>query len=168
MACDTGTMLSRRALNLAGFGACSAALAFAFYSQYGMGLTPCHLCIFQRVTIAALAAGFLLAALFSRQGARGVVFAFLIGLAGAATLATAGRHVWIQMQPEGTVAACGSDLAFMLDLLPVSEVIRRVFEAGGECAKIDWTFLGLSMPVWVLLFAALATVGGVWNNLRRA
>jgi hypothetical protein len=24
------------------------------------------------------------------------------------------------------------------------------------------------MPVWVLLFAALATVGGVWNNLRRA
>ena len=43
------------------------------------------------------------------------------------------------MQPEGTVAACGADLAFMLDLLPVTEVILRVFKAGGECAKVDWS-----------------------------
>jgi protein dithiol:quinone oxidoreductase len=160
-------MVSRRAVNLAGFGAGGAALAFAFYSQYVMGLTPCHLCIFQRVTVAALAAFFLLAAWLSRRGPRGVVFAFLIALAGAATLLTAGRHVWIQMQPEGTVAACGADLAFMLDLLPVTEVILRVFEAGGECAKVDFSFLGLSMPAWVIVLAVVLTAAGIWNNLRR-
>jgi disulfide bond formation protein DsbB len=160
-------MASRRTLNLAGFGAGAAALAFALYSQHVMGLVPCHLCIFQRVTVAALAAIFLLAALLSRRGIRGTVFAVLIGLAGAATLATAGRHVWIQMQPEGTVAACGSDLAFMLDLLPVTEVILRVFEAGGECAKVDLSFLGLSMPAWVFVLALVLTAGGIWNNLRR-
>ncbi len=160
-------MPSRRALNLAGLAVSASALGFAFYSQYVMGLTPCHLCIFQRVTVAALAVFFLLAALLSRHGGRGAVFAVLIGLAGAATLATAGRHVWIQMQPEGTVAACGSDLAFMLDLLPVTEVILRVFEAGGECAKVDFSFLGLSMPAWVLVLALALTAGGIWNNLRR-
>lgn len=160
-------MANRTALNLAGFAASAAMLAFAFYSQYVMGLTPCHLCIFQRVTVAALGAAFLLAAAFSRRRASGVLFAALIALAGIATLATAGRHVWVQMQPEGTVAACGSDLAFMLDLLPVTKVILSVFEAGGECAKVDFSFLGLSMPAWVFVLALVLTAGGVWNNLRR-
>ena len=47
-------MPSRTALNLAGFAGSAAMLAFAFYSQYVMGLTPCHLCIFQRVAFLAL------------------------------------------------------------------------------------------------------------------
>ena len=158
--------ITRGTANWMGAGASAAALAYAFWAQYGLGLVPCHLCIFQRVTIAALAIAFVLAALASRPGARGVVSAALILLAGAATLATAGRHVWIQMQPEGTVAACGADLDFMLDLFPLTEVILKVFQAGGECAKVDWTFLGLSMPAWVFVFAAGLTAGGLWVNLR--
>jgi protein dithiol:quinone oxidoreductase len=161
-------MISRRAGNWLGAAACAAAIAFAFYSQYGLGLVPCHLCIFQRVTVAALGVVFVFAALASRPGTRGAVFAGLIALAGLATIATAGRHVWIQMQPEGAVPACGADLAFMLDLFPLTEVILKVFKAGGECAKIDWSFLGLSMPAWVLVFALVLTAGGIWINLRKA
>jgi disulfide bond formation protein DsbB len=160
-------MPSRRTANWLGAGTAAAALAFAFYTQYGLGLVPCHLCIFQRITIAALVVAFVLAALVSRPGARGILAATLIGLAGAATIATAGRHVWIQMQPEGAVPACGADLSFMLDLFPLYDVILKVFKAGGECAKIDWSFLGLSMPAWVLLLAVLLTAWGLWVNLRR-
>ncbi len=160
-------MPSRRAANWLGAGACAAALAFAFWSQYGLGLIPCHLCIFQRVTVAALGVAFVLAALVSQPGPRGVLSAILIGLAGCATLATAGRHVWIQMQPAGSVPACGADLDFLLDLFPLTEVILKVFKAGGECAKVDWSFLGLSMPAWVVVFALAATCGGLCNILRR-
>jgi disulfide bond formation protein DsbB len=161
-------MVSRRAGNALGAAACVAALAFAFYSQYGLGLVPCHLCIFQRVTVAALGIVFVLAALASRPGARGAVFAALIALTGLATIATSGRHVWIQMQPEGSIPACGADLAFMLDLFPLTEVILKVFKAGGECAKIDWSLLGLSMPAWVLVLAIVLTAGGIRINLRKA
>ena len=161
-------MVSRRAGNWLGAAACAAAIAFAFYSQYGLGLVPCHLCIFQRVTVAALGIVFVLAAFTSRPGIRGTLFAVLVGLAGFATIVTAGRHVWIQMQPEGSVPACGADLAFMLDLFPLTEVILKVFKAGGECAKIDWSFLGLSMPAWVLVLALVLTAGGIRINLRKA
>jgi disulfide bond formation protein DsbB len=148
--------------------ACAAAVGYAFYAQYGLDLVPCHLCVFQRVTLAALAAAFVIAAVFSRPGGRGVFCGALIGVAGIATIATAGRHVWIQMQPEGSVPACGADLAFMMDVFPLTDVILKVFKAGGECAKVDWTFLGLSMPAWVLVFTAAATAAGLWVNLRRA
>jgi len=161
-------MVSRRAGNWLGAAACAAALAFAFYSQYGLGLVPCHLCIFQRVTVAALGVVFVLAALASRPGTRGAVFAGLVALSGLATFATAGRHLWIQMQPEGSVPACGADLAFMLDLFPLTEVILKVFKAGGECAKVDWSFLGLSMPAWVLILALVLTAGGIRINLRKS
>lgn len=160
-------MPSRRAANAIGFGACAAALAFAFYAQYGLGYVPCHLCIFQRVTLAATGLAFLAAALL--PGGRGfrVFSAALIGLAGLATIATAGRHVWIQLQPAGTIAPCGADLAFMLDIFPLIDVILKVFRAGGECAHVDWTLLGLSMPAWVLAFAVTVTAAGIWVNLRR-
>jgi disulfide bond formation protein DsbB len=161
-------MLSRRAGNSIGFGACAAALAFAFYAQYGLGFVPCHLCVFQRVTLAALGVAFLLATFLPDGRGYRVFSAALISLAGLATIATAGRHVWIQMQPAGTVAPCGADLQFMLDIFPLTEVILKVFRASGECANVDWTLLGLSMPAWVLAVAVVLTAAGAWVNLRRS
>jgi disulfide bond formation protein DsbB len=160
-------MPSRRVGNWLGAGACAALLGYAFYSQYGLGLVPCHLCIFQRVTVAALGAAFMLAAVGSRPGARGVIAATLVGIASAATLATAGRHVWIQMQPPGSVASCGADLDFMLDVFPLTQVVLKVFKAGGECGMIDWSFLGLSMPAWVFVWALVLGAAGIWINLRK-
>lgn len=160
-------MLTRRQANTAAFAACAGALAYAFYAQFGLGLVPCHLCIFQRVTLAATTGVFLLAALHGagRTGAR--FYALLVALAAGSLAATAGRHVWIQLQPPGAVPGCGADLDFMLEIFPLYEVVLKVFRAGGECQKIDWTFLGLSMPAWVLMFAVGAGVFGLWNNLRR-
>ncbi|MFO1377610.1 MAG: disulfide bond formation protein B [Steroidobacteraceae bacterium] len=160
-------MLTRRQGNAAAFAACAGALAYAFYAQYWQGFVPCHLCIFQRVTLAATTAVFLVAALHGpgRTGAR--FYALLVALAAGSLAATAGRHVWIQLQPPGAVPGCGADLDFMLEIFPLYEVVLKVFRAGGECQKIDWTFLGLSMPAWVLMFAVGVGAFGLWNNLRR-
>ena len=71
----------------------------------------------------------------------------------------------------GVIATTNPDTTidvYMLDLFPVTEVILKVFKAGGECAKIDWSFLGLSMPVWVLVLAVLLTAFGLWINLRKS
>lgn len=159
-------MLTRRQGNAAAFAACAGALAYAFYAQYWQGFVPCHLCIFQRVTLAATTAVFLVAALHGpgRTGAR--FYALLVALAAGSLAATAGRHVWIQLQPPGAVPGCGADLDFMLEIFPLYEVVLKVFRAGGECQKIDWTFLGLSMPAWVLISVVVLAIFGVVANLR--
>jgi len=66
------------------------------------------------------------------------------------------------------VQACGADLAFMMDLFPLTEVILKVFKAGGECARVDWSFLGLSMPAWVLVIAVVLTAVGLRLNLKKS
>jgi disulfide bond formation protein DsbB len=156
--------LSRRQANLIGFLACAALMAYALYAQYGLGLEPCPLCVFQRVAVIATGALFLLAALFNpgRTGAR--VFGVLIDLAALAGILVAVRHLWIQAQPPGTVAECGASLDYMLDVLPTTEVIMKVLTGAGECGKVDWEFLGLSMPAWVLISLALLGVWGLFAN----
>ena len=60
--------------------------------------------------------------------------------------------------------ACGAPLDNLLQMFPLLEVIRRVMTGGGECGAIDWTFLGLSMPDWVLIMAVTLGLAGIVNN----
>lgn len=158
--------MAGRTANLLGFLACALSLAYAYYSQYVLHLEPCPLCMFQRVGVFALALVFLAAAATDPSGWGRRVFAAALGLAACATAAVALRHVWVQAQPPGTVAACGATLDFMLKVFPLREVLMKVLSGSGECAKVDWRFLGLSMPGWVLVFAVVVGGFGIWANLR--
>jgi protein dithiol:quinone oxidoreductase len=137
--------------NALGFLACAALIAYALYAEHVLGLAPCPLCIFQRVAVIVIGVLFLLAALHhpGRAGAR--VYTVLIGIASLAGIAIAARHIWIQAQPPGSVAACGADLNYMMDILPLTEVISKVLTGSGECGEMNWSLLGLSMPWWVLI-----------------
>jgi disulfide bond formation protein DsbB len=157
----------RRTGNLAGFLACVAMLAYAFYSQFHDGLDPCPLCIFQRIGVAALGVVFLLALLHNPGliGAR--IYAILIAVTASAGAAVAGRHVWLTHLPPDQVPACGPGLEYMLEVFPLGDTLRMVLTGSGECAKIDWQLFGLSMPAWVLISIATVGVAGVIWNWRR-
>jgi protein dithiol:quinone oxidoreductase len=159
--------VSRRTANALGFAACAALMGYALYAQYGLELAPCPLCIFQRVAVIVTGALFLLAALHNpgRIGAR--VYGVLIAVAALLGIAISARHIWIQAQPPGTVAACGADLDYLLDIMPLTEVLTKVLTGSGECGKVDWQFLGLSMPWWVGIALGALAVWALGANLSR-
>lgn len=161
-------MPTRRTLNLLGFLACVALIAYAIYVQGVLRIDPCPLCIFQRVGIAACGLVFLLAWLHNPPAWGARVYAVLIGLAALVTIGIAARHVYIQHLPEDALPSCGAGLSFMLEEFPVADVIRKVLTGSGECHQVNWVFLGLSMPTWVLLCAAaLGTLGTYANMMAR-
>jgi disulfide bond formation protein DsbB len=152
--------LTRRTGNLIGFVSSAGLIGYALYVQYVVGLEPCPLCILQRVAVMAVGVLFLLAALHdpAERGAR--AYGVLIDLVAMAGILVAARHMWIIAQPPGSVAECGASLDYMMDVLPLHEVLGKVLTGSGECAKIDWQFAGLNMPTWVLI----ALVGlGTWG-----
>ncbi len=156
------THFSFRTRFLLGFLACVALLMYAVFVQIHDRLEPCPLCIFQRVAFAALGVVLLIGGLHAPKGrggrrAYGVV-ATITSLVG---IVIAGNHVRLQHLPPDQVPACGPGLDYMLDVMPVSGVIRRVMTGSGECANVDWAFLGISMPGWSLLcFVVLAGWAG--------
>ena len=161
--------MTRRQWNGLGFAACAAMLAFAIFAQKVLGLLPCPLCMFQRFGVAFLGVVFLAAALHDPRSAFGRrAYAVLIGLFALFPAGVATRHLYIQSLPEGSVPSCGATLDYMLEVFPLSTVVRKVLTGGGECAKIDFAFLGISMPGWVLISVLVVAACGIWNNARRA
>jgi disulfide bond formation protein DsbB len=159
--------MTARAANFLGLLACAALLAYAYYAQYVLHLEPCPLCIFQRVGIFAIGVIFAVAAAHDPAGWGRRVYAGLLTVAALATIGVALRHLYIQGLPPGTIAACGASLDFMLKVFPLTDVLVKVLTGSGECAKIEWRFLGLAMPAWVLIAALVLGAYGLWANLRR-
>ncbi|MGY4878754.1 disulfide bond formation protein B [Vreelandella aquamarina] len=153
-------LLTTRRVALVGVAFCVLMMAVALGLQYIVGLAPCPLCVFQRIGVIATAIVLLIAAIHNPAGRIGKVFygiLSLITVGGGAFVA--GRHVWLQSLPADEVPSCGPDLSYMMEMLPLQDVVNRVLSGSGECAEIDFMLMGLSLPAWTLIgFAVLALV----------
>ena len=160
----------RRVANGLGVAAVAGLMGYALYAQYVVGLEACPLCIFQRVAMIALGVVFAVAALHAPRGAGARVYAVLGGVVAAIGLGISAWHVRMQHLPPEKVPSCGPGLSYMMEAFPVAEWIKMVFTGSGECAEVNWTFLGLSMPAWVgilfVILGALAVVAN-WGRLSR-
>jgi len=162
------TLPGRRVLNLAGFLCCVGLMGFALYAQHILVLDPCPLCVMQRVAVIGIGIVFLIAALHHPTGWGSRIYAILLALIAAKGAGIAAWHVHLQNLPPSDVPACGPGLDYLLENFPVGDALRMVFAGSGECAEVVWSFLGLSMPAWVLICVGGLGVAGVWNNLRKA
>lgn len=148
--------------------ACAALLGYALYVQYGMFMMPCPLCILQRIAFAGMAIFFALGAILGPQPRwlRKTV-SLLVALIAAAGAGLAAWHLRMQNLPPSEVPSCsGMDLGYMLDAFPLQKVVQKVFAGSGECAVVDWTFLGVSMPGWTLVCYVLLGLGAIWAGWR--
>lgn len=159
-------MSRRRLVNIAGFLVCAGLMAYALHAQYDLGLEPCPLCIFQRIGVILMGIVFLAAALHDPRGRGRYAYAGLVAVFALLTVAIAGRQLYIQSLPPGSLPSCGAPLAMMMRFMPVTEVVRRVLSGSGECGEVNWTFLGLAMPAWVLMWAVLLGAAGAVANFR--
>ncbi len=158
--------VSTRVAFAAGALACALLLGFSYYLQYGRGLEPCPLCLVQRGFFYAVMAVFVLGALHAPRRVGTVVYgvlAFLFALGGAAV---AGRQVWLQHLPPDKVPQCGPDLFFMLENFPLAQTLKKLFTGTGECAAVDWSFLGLSIAGWSLAWLAAFCAYAAWLAIR--
>lgn len=141
---------------------CAALLVFAFVIVRVVdGLVPCPLCIVQRFFYAFVGLAALVGYLrwWPRYSER-VAGAAVAGLAFLGWLVAA-RHVYLQRFNEADPSSgCAVSFGSFLD--------DFIFALGGtgNCAIIDWSFIGLSIADWSLIaFTGLAAVG-VWIFLK--
>lgn len=138
-------------------------LGIALVMEHVFALAPCPLCLMQRIWIffGALAAYV------------GLLHNPRLGIYPLATIACsiigAGfslRQLWLQSLPADQVPACGPDLAYMFEAFPLTEVIAAMTQGTGDCAKVSFSFLGISIPGWALLgFLVLgATAALQWRS----
>ncbi len=149
--CELWRKLPNRILYLLGVMVAGGLMGFALYLQYVKHQDPCPLCMVQRVIFIAILVMFALATLHGPKKIGERVYAALISLLSITGIAVASRHIWIQHLPPDQVPACGPGLDYMLETMPMSNVLKELLHGSGECAAHGWTFLTLGIPEWSLL-----------------
>ncbi|MEQ8586921.1 MAG: disulfide bond formation protein B [Thalassobaculaceae bacterium] len=139
-------------------GAAAFALAAALVSQYGFGLQPCELCVWQRWPyLAAIVLG--LSAVAVRRSP--IARTGLTALAVIAVLVSGGIgafHVGVEQGWWQGLAGCGSvsatdDLATLRAQIMNAPIVR--------CDEVTFSVLGISMAGWNVLYAlGVAAVAG--------
>jgi protein dithiol:quinone oxidoreductase len=130
-----------------GFLGCVSLLAVGAYMQFVLELEPCPLCISQRLAILATGILYLLAALHNRGRN---IYAIVIALSASIGAAISIRHIWLQHLPPEEVPECSPGLEYVFQNFPLGETIKLMLTGTGECAKVDWTLLGFSIPEMTL------------------
>jgi disulfide bond formation protein DsbB len=137
--------------------ACVLLLAFGLYLQHAVGLEPCPMCIVQRYALILIASCAAFTAATARKSLQIGGSFVLVVLAGFGAFVAA-RQTWLQWYPP-EVASCGRDLYGMIDTFPLQRLVPMIFRGGGDCSKVDWTFLGGSIANWSFLwFCAMGAV----------
>lgn len=157
---------------LAGALVCAGLLGAGLYLQYVERQEPCPLCILQRIIYLALMVVFVIAALHGPGKIGGIIYGGVLFVASGIGAAIATRHVWLQHLPRDQVPECGPGLEYMLKRFPLSRALDKILSGSGECAETGWTFLGLSIAgwslVWFVLLGIFAVVLALLGMRRRS
>lgn len=159
--------LSPRLTFAAIFAVCVALMSFGLVLQQVQHLEPCPMCIMQRIAFITCGMLALIAALHNPRGFGVRAYAFLVGASSLTGASIAARQSWLQHFPP-KIVDCGPDLEYMLDSFPLAQALPLIFRGTGDCSKVQWTFLGLSIAEWSLLwFVAIAAVAVYLLLFRR-
>jgi protein dithiol:quinone oxidoreductase len=165
------TRSARRWANTAGVAIVVGLMGYALYAQHVLQLDPCPLCILQRMAMIALGLVFAVAALHAPRGVGARAYAVLGAVGALAGMGISGWHVRLQNLPPGEAPpACGAPFDTIIDINGWFQGLAVIFQGSGECTKIDWTFIGLSMPAWVFVwFVALGALAitANWSRLTK-
>lgn len=142
------------------FAACAFLLICAMFIEPFASMDPCPMCMMQRAIFIAVGVVAIIAAIHNPEKIGASIYASLVTLISIGGAAVAGRQIWLQHLPEDQVPACGPGIDYMLEVFPLLEVIEMSLRGTGDCAKVQWTFMNISIPGWSLIaFIAFAIIG---------
>jgi disulfide bond formation protein DsbB len=158
--------MSARLVFLGIFLACAGLLGFGLYLQHAVDLEPCPLCIFQRYAFVLTGLIALVAFIHGPGRAAQAVYGVLVILAAGIGAGIAGRQTWLQHNPPN-LFECAPDLEYMLDAFPLTKALPMIFKGEGDCAEVGWSFVGLSIAEWALIWFAAFLLAGLYVVLVR-
>ena len=145
-------LLATRLAYWLGFVVSFGLVALALVIQTRYQLEPCPLCISQRIVFMVIGVLFLAAAIQNSSKVFFVkAYALLQMLAALGGAGVAIRHWWLQVHKDEMLVDCGVGFDYMFENFPLEKALTLVFKGTGDCAAIDWTFLGFSIPQLALI-----------------
>ena len=138
-------------------------LLFAFFLQAVVLLEPCILCSLQRLLLVIMMGGLVWRLFFERMACVLQLLQSLLLLLG---WGLAWHHWQLQLNPAVSTA-CLPGLGVLWEYYSLHDIWSLILTGDGGCSQIDWQFLGLSIPAWLMVhFSGLGVLLGVEIRMK--
>ena len=146
-----------------GIGLVIGAYIFEIFGYYD----PCPLCILQRWFFALIAmCGALMIIPVLHVFLKKILFLFASLFACCGSI-IAGRQIYLQNLPSDQIPTCAPPMDFLMDTLPLFEVIQTILIGDGNCAEYEWRFI-LNFAEWALVFFILLFIYNIFFLLKKS
>lgn len=134
------------------------ALAMAYVAQFGFGLEPCILCLYQRIPYAIVAILGFAGMRWPHMLRPLLALAVLAFFSGAAI---AFYHVGVEQHWWASATGCsGGQLS---TTVTTADLFKSLEKAPPKpCDAVDWTVLGVSMAGWNVVFSSFAALASAY------
>jgi|SaaInlStandDraft_2_1057019.scaffolds.fasta_scaffold30317_2 disulfide bond formation protein DsbB len=127
-------------------------LLLAYTAQYGFGLEPCILCLYQRVPFAANVVLGLIALFMSAESPARVWILRVCGLAFLIGGGIAFYHVGVEQHWWQSAASCGGQP--ITGAITSEQLLQSLQQFQPKaCDDVDWTLFGISMASYNVVFS---------------
>jgi disulfide bond formation protein DsbB len=140
---------------------CVALLTFGLYLEHFKGLDACPLCILQRIAYISIVLVTLIGILHNPIRTSLIIYKSSIVILATVGALIAGRQIWLQHLPPELVPECGPGFDYMLNVFPFADAIKMILTGSGECAEVNWRFIGLSIAEWSLIMFLGITIATI-------
>ena len=140
---------------------CVALLTFGLYLEHFKGLDACPLCILQRIAYISIVLVTLIGILHNPIRTSLIIYKSSIVILATIGALIAGRQIWLQHLPPELVPECGPGFDYMLNVFPFADAIKMILTGSGECAEVNWRFIGLSIAEWSLIMFLGITIATI-------
>jgi len=137
------------------------ALMMAYIAQFGFGLEPCVLCLYQRIPYAMVAMlGFL--GMMRPHLVKPIMIIAAVTFAGGAGIAA--YHFGVEQHWWASATGCMGDAGKTFTTQDLMQSMQK--KQPKACDAVDWTFFGISMAGWNVLFSIFCTHAAIVARLR--
>ena len=124
---------------------CLMALSTSFYLEYYVGISPCILCVAQRLLFSTILVFFLLKHIFSIQTKYFLLVPLFFTFLG---LIASTRQMYLQNTVADQALSCGPKFFDLFVSLPFAEFISRIFQADSGCLQPTYMIIGFQISEW--------------------
>lgn len=138
---------------------CGASVAYAFYAEFVQRIDPCPLCIAQRVILIVITILAFIYALHNPQNIVSRIYGLVLTTLALINIKLASHHLWLMNLPaDQQPMSCGMPLEMLYQRVPLKSFLHTVLQGDAECGKINWTIVGLTPPVAVIILSSIVAL----------
>ena len=127
-------------------------MSVALFMEHFLQLKPCILCYMQRGAVILIGVISAIGLMINSKNInlyKVMISSVVVCVFSGAALST--RQLYLQSLPADLVPSCAPDIDYLFSTLPFLEVLILAFSGDGNCAEVLWSFMGISIPGWLLI-----------------